>query len=241
MFKSHFFVLDLFAFRGLFGYNIYMLSEQKKNEIIDEMIDFLVKENGLEIKADFDYAAKREILNKLTLLTSGAIESDYFLALQDKLLGEENKKATRLAGLKFKGGVAESEAELFGVDADLVVYFSHQLFAVDLNESLDNLMILRAGVQVRNDFLLKFREDGFTTNFGEPYFSEGYNLPAKYIAKIVVNGEVCEDCIKKVFDFALENELEIVFFDLNNINIDKEKIIKLKPKNIKIVFKINKN
>lgn len=214
-----------------------MITTEKKNEIIDEMLDFLIKEIGINYIKEFELLDKRELLDVLRLMNSTSLNNDYFLGLQDKLLKEENKKFINVYKLKFVKGVAETDAELTAINSDLVVYFSKNLISQQIDSSLDNCVVLKAGVQVNIEYSKALKENGFNVDFNRVYFTEGYNLPCQYLGKVVYENDVNLDCLKQVFEFLKEYELETVYFYLNNTNLKLEDIVKFKPKNIKIIIK----
>ena len=111
------------------------LSKVKQEELIDEMIDFLIKENG--IKPDFDYLKlnKRNLLNNLLLLHATENLGDYFYSLQDKLLASENDKTFNVLALNYKKDIAYAKADVTNINADMVVYFAKDIISLEMTET----------------------------------------------------------------------------------------------------------
>ncbi len=213
------------------------LSKVKQEELIDEMIDFLIKENG--IKPDFDYLKlnKRNLLNNLLLLHATENLGDYFYSLQDKLLASENDKTFNVLALNYKKDIAYAKADVTNINADMVVYFAKDIISLEMTETSDNKIMLKAGVQVGADLYQQYKENGFLPDYNSPYITEAYNLPANYLAKILVSEEVDYQVVfKQIYDFALENEVYSIFIDLPK-GVERDAIIEFKPKQIKLIFK----
>ncbi len=248
------------------------LNKEKIESLIDDMIDFLVKEMGQDPNTMLNKFAninKRDLLNYLMLMNATSELGDYFLSLQDRLLSNENE-TKKISKLTYKNSVAYCDYDIFNVDADMVVYFSTDLFAENFTPNIDNLMILKAGVQLAHDHYLQYKQSGYTLNYKQPYITEAYNLPSEYIAKVVVKNSVQNNnqkslnitndvdnnlveadnktfdaetnknlaaAIISIYNFAQENDLDTIFFDCTNIEIDQTIILKYKPKNVKIIIK----
>lgn len=212
------------------------ITKAKRDEIVDELLDFLIKELGLK---DFkiEEKNKRETLNYLMLLCPDVNLGDYFFALQDKLLESENE-VKDFSKIKFKNKVAETEQDLLNFNADVVAVISNQLFANDLDfTNIDNQIILKAGLQLKGELYIQLKQNGFNVNHACPYYCEGYNLPCQYFAKIVYkDDEGLIEAIKNLYKFAQENNLKTVCVDLNSHKL-KGYLIELKPKNLKLVIK----
>lgn len=212
------------------------ISKAKQEELIDEMCDFLIKESGIKPSFDYTKLNKRSLLNNLLLLHATENLGDYFYSLQDKLLSSESEKSVNVMALKYKKDIAYTKADVTNINADMVVYFSENVIDVSMEETMDNKILLKAGLQVGADLYQQHKENGFLPDYNSPYITDAYNLPANFLAKVLIKqDEDYSEIFKQIFNFALENEVYSVFVDLPK-EINKDVIINLKPKQIKLIF-----
>lgn len=214
------------------------ISKAKQEELVDEMCDFLIKESGVKPSFDYTKLNKRSLLNNLLLLHATENLGDYFYSLQDKLLSSEREKPVNVMALKYKKDIAYTKADVTNINADMVVYFSESVIDVNMEETMDNLILLKAGLQMGADLYQQHKENGFLPDYNSPYITDAYNLPANFLAKVLIKHEENADYsdeFKQIFNFALENEVYSVFVDLPK-EINKDVIINLKPKQIKLIF-----
>jgi len=156
----------------------------------------------------------------------GNIDEDV-LSLQDELLQGERLKI--IDDLKYKKHISEIEADLFAVECDMLVVFSEHLFGgyVEKWDNLDNLLTIKGGLQINEQFYQKFIADSMVISYTNPYIVESKNLWSRFLGKIVLSDDQnLESCISGVLDFIKANGFKTVALDISKF--DNEKISWLK-------------
>lgn len=170
--------------------NKIVLQENEKQNLIEDLLNILVKENEQKLPPDLTMADKRWLVSKLMFARSIGDLDDEFLKKQDKLLSYENL----MSGIKcaedfiYKKRVAFAKGEIWKFNVDAIVIFTDSLFGVmdRFVKCVDNTLSLRAGLQLNRDLAEIMKSDNGLISFTKPYVVKGYNLPARHIVKIVL-------------------------------------------------------
>lgn len=188
-------------------------------ESLDKIIDLINKENYFSRELTDD---EKKIFFNIYLLTTDTKNVDErFIYLQDKYLSELYGANKRLFDVKSRSVNAET---VLDIETDLLVVFSHNLLVdgEDLMRSsesaigIDNKLICRGGLQVRSEFYNLLEDDGFVISYTNPYLVNGYNLPAKNVAKLMYDNKLdLEEIIEK-----LSKNLENLVVLIKNMDID---------------------
>lgn len=214
----------------------------KKEEIIDELLTMLAKENGIKFNHIPNYE-KENLLNILLLAKPLDEYNDYIINTHNKLLNLQDKEDYLDTNtLKFKSGVCEVDENFFRIKSDLGVYFSNNLVEENnyRTSSIDNLLILKNGLTTKEQLCEYYKNDLYKIDYKKPYIVETNNLYYKYVVKIM---------FPKIKEFVSldENNIKSALENLFNNSILKEiKTISIYLKNLqnefgdKIVLKIEK-
>ncbi len=208
------------------------LTEQQKEKLIDDMLDFFSKEMGISLR---DIGDKRGALNTLMAINTNFPLGEYFYGLQDKLLSDE--ASSNAVSTRFDG--ATKKLNFCYIKADMLVYFGEKLLHVDAKKCVENDIIISAGVQVNEDFYNQLKQTGFIESYTKPYITAGYNLNCYYIAKILLNApEQLNLCAAEIFKFAEKNKLKNIAIYVGNNGDIKPVFEKLSEryKQIKLVY-----
>lgn len=216
------------------------MNEERVEELIDEMLSILAKETEQPLPQNLTDESKLRLLKNLMIIRPIGYLDENFLKLQNEFLTYVNEnRVVHLDLKKLKLKKHEIDCDILDIDADLIVVFSNNLIGDgSLDENLDNRIILKAGLQAKDDIAKIYHErNGAGLNM--PYYVSSYNLPSKYFAKILIDKSVvdCKDYLHNyigdIFNFAKENNLTNVVFDLNSL-ID---VLKIQEKNLKMFKK----
>ena len=166
------------------------LQENEKENLIDDLLNILVKENEQKLPPNLTKADKRWLLSNLMFARSIGYLDETFLNKQDKLLSYENlsSKIKRVCDIRFKNRTAFISGEIWEFEVDALVVFTNNLLGVldRFVKCVDNTLSLRAGLQLNRDLAKIMTEDNGLISFTKPYLVKGYNLPAKNVVKIVL-------------------------------------------------------
>lgn len=238
----------------------------KKNEIVTELIEYLLSEktdyNNFEIPSD--YKQMRLLLKGLINVREPNILPDNILSLEDELLLIElnEKGITNINSLEeIEPNIILWKGDITTINSDLIVNAGNNAglgcFAPD-HYCIDNVIHSSAGMRLRyecNNIL----KGGYISN-GEIIVCDAYNLPSKKVITTVgpaINGSVSEtdkidlsNCYKNSLLYAIENNYSSVVFPCistglfsfpmhlaKKIAYDTVKEV-LKDNNIKVVFNV---
>lgn len=224
----------------------------KKQEIKNKLLKLISKE--LE-NANLETLAKNnldEFINTYFIMCSTENINLEIVDLQNKLLMLEDRQVVEFEKLKNKIKTSDKYLSL-KIKTDYTVLFSNNLIEnMDLN-SIDNYIILNAGIQIKKGLADLFKEDGYILSYKNPYIVNGYNLPCKKLCKLLyskeeltsakdVNNVLC--AVDKVFQTANENSRVVI--DLSCFEVETKKLLereickitknKIKIKKIKLKF-----
>lgn len=189
-----------------------ILQENEKQNLIDELLNILVKENEQKLPPGLTKDDKRWLLSNLMLARSIGDLDDEFLKKQDKLLSYENSIAgiIRTADVSFKRQVAFVSDEIWKFEVDALVVFTDSLLGVldRFIKCVDNTLSLKAGLELNQDLAGILKADNGLISVTKPYVVKGYNLPANYVVKIVL------PVLYSLFSEYEKNKLKI---NLNNL------------------------
>lgn len=201
------------------------LTSEQYLEIVDDFLLALTKEVEQPVPANLNTKQKRWLIDTLLEMRTTGDTDKTLLDLQDKILTYElNQKGLKnLSDFKFNQNTAKFSCgmDILNVDVD-VVFVPMLLTGVDDNIENDRLLMLGAGLQIKEDFALITQENHNVLPKNKIYACRGYNLPSKYVAKIILPNEknisaseytIFDNALKSVFEFMKNNNFKSVAFD----------------------------
>lgn len=223
-----------------------ILSQEELEFIIDEMLNILVKENEQSLPENLTTTEKRILINQLILIRAIEPIDEEFYNLQNKLLNHEHSfNITTTPITKSKNNISTIDHDSLLTPCDLYIAFSNHLFPTDLGNNIDNLLILKAGLQLNKDYAEILNNNSKLLNYKEPYITNGYNLPARYIAKLLYNDnlpiEYLDENLNKTLEFIKLNKLKNIVINIKNINENLKNYLKNNVFTIKSVKKLKIN
>lgn len=160
--------------------------ENEFYELRDNLLTELFKDAEMPQNAELSRVKKDEFLRVLMITHMGEAASEKLILAQDKFLKFLNEKNKIGANkLKFKNNICLVDGNILDYDADLLVVGSTNAFEDVENlmagkQSLDNDLLFRAGIELKAELLKN------ANKMPNLIFAKGYNLNAKYLAKIVL-------------------------------------------------------
>lgn len=220
------------------------------DELKDNLLTELFKDAEMPQTAELNASQKDEFLRVLMITHMGEAASEKLILAQDKflkLLNEKNK--IDVEKLKFKNSICLVGGNILDYCADLLVVGSTNAFEdveslLAGKQSLDNDLLFRAGLELKSELL---KNASANPNL---IFAKGYNLNAKYVAKIVLANAVgaqnlIAENLNLVFKFLKEKELKSVAIDFNSVlntsgSVDGQKNFEILQKTIENLNKKTK-
>ncbi len=214
--------------------------ENDLNVLKDNLLIELFKDAEMPQNFELTDEQKDNFLRVLIVTRTNEPASEKLILAQDKFLKTFNEQQKiNIDKLQFKNNIYLVRNDVLNYNVDLLVVATNN--AVEDVESLlagrpslDNEILFRAGVELKNELLKNANKNLI--------FAKGFNLNAKYLAKIVLKNSndqnVCEilaENLKTVFEFIKEKELKSVAIDFNSVlkfDDDKTKIFKELQKTI---------
>ena len=196
------------------------MSKDEYSVLVDEVLTFLAKENEQKLPTDIPLDDRRWLIDSLMLIRTMGCLDIKFISLQDRLLSYENNLNPIIDAdtLKYKKNISHFHGDFISLSADMLTVISDSLFArFDSDEtSLDNRLVLRAGLELYEDYFSEWRSDYAKVHYDKPYITDGYNTQYDHIAKIVfrldpVSNAVDETSLVKAFEnlFVQARELNL--------------------------------
>lgn len=228
-----------------------------KEDIINNLLGMLSKDNELVLPADLSLEDKRFFIDVFILLRSqGAIDED-ILNLQNKLLSDEKEqRKIDISNLDFHKNIASNCYCITDIETDIAIVFTNNLFTDTnhLDNNIDNLLIKRGGLQIQEELAEIFLKDYQILSYQKPYIVNGHNLACKKLAKIIIRNfqpiidkdfkKTITQNLEQVFNYAKENKFKSISINLNyptSLNNDIAKHIifeECKKLNKKFKFKL---
>lgn len=215
---------------------------------VEKLINLINKENLFPNLSENNF----EEFFDIYLLSCDIVDiDDNFIHLQNEFL--KDKYVNKIVDYKL---AKKSNPSPLDIETDLLIIFSKNLI-VDADaiyngdNSLDNELIIRGGVEIKEKFYRQFEQDRFVSNYKRPYIIDGANLAAKYVAKILIDTK-CDpengdqkllDSINNLVEWIKNNKVDNCAICFNNLIKNNKKIEKyikkaLKTSKIKEILEI---
>ena len=196
------------------------MSKDEYSVLVDEVLTFLAKENEQKLPTDIPLDDRRWLIDNLMLIRTMGCLDIKFISLQDRLLSYENNLNPIIDAdtLKYKKNISHFYGDFVSLSAGIFTVISDSLFAKFDSDmaSLDNKLVLRAGLELYEDYFSEWRSDYAKVHYDKPYITDGYNTQYDHIAKIVfrldpVSNAVDETSLVKAFEnlFVQARELNL--------------------------------
>lgn len=205
---------------------------------IEKLINLINKENLFPNLSENNF----EEFFGIYLLSCNIDDIDEnFIHLQNEYL--KNKYSDKIVEYKLAMKSINSPLD---IKTDLLIIFSENLI-IDAGAiysgkySMDNELIIRGGVEIKENIYRQYEQDRFVLNFRRPYIFDGVNMPAKVMAKILVDTK-CDhlDSEQKILGsidnllvWIKENKITDCVLCLNNFTKNNKKIEKYIKKALK--------
>lgn len=177
------------------------LGENEREQAIDELLKFLLRERGLIAAFSASYARKRELVRRYMNERPPLPVPQEILSLQDRLFWTESLERGIVDVGEFsysEHGIALYEGDICRLNADAIVNAANKgLLGCFLpgHNCIDNVIHSYAGMQVRGDCAALIAAQGREEEAGSAKLTRAYNLPSRYILHTVgpmVGREVTE-------------------------------------------------
>ncbi len=185
--------------------NELILSPEKECELVENMLNILSKECEFKLSPNLSAAEKRWFLNSLMCVRSVGEIDDNFLLMQNKLLTSEMERRhiVDAGDLKAKRGVVATDVPPTQIRADALVTLSNSLLfgSSGTVKDLDSQILLSGGLQINEEISNIYKEESCVNNYSSPYIVGGFNLPVRFVAKLLVPyiaGELNKGIITKL-------------------------------------------
>ncbi len=221
------------------------ISEAELKEIKEALLTELFKDAEMPVQTNLSEAEIDNYLRTLIVLHSTEACHEKLILLQNKFLNFYNEQNERRVDASlFKQGVYEIEDDPLNYEADILAVASKILIEdveslMNSKPSIDNEILFRAGVEIKGE-LVSSLKDG-----REMLFANGFNLNAKRVAKILIDGLSLErvlELINKLFERAALIKASVIVLDLSALK-NKEnykKFLKTLKKYLKNANKLQK-
>lgn len=201
-----------------------MLSEARREKLLNELLKLLYAERGQEVPP-LDAERKADRFRALCNVRPPYPVSKEFLRLQDEYLSAltEERGVVQTCGLSYRTGIAVWQGDITRLAADAIVNAGNSRLLgcfQPLHNCVDNVIHSFAGVQVRLECEHIMR--GKTEPNGGVRVTGAYNLPSRYIFHTVgpqVAGDVTRKdseqlaaCYRSCLNCAREMELHDIAF-----------------------------
>ena len=196
------------------------MSKDEYSVLVDEVLTFLAKENEQKLPTDISLDDRRWLIDNLMLIRTMGCLDIKFISLQDRLLSYENNLNPIIdAGtLKFKKNISHFHGDFISLSAGIFTVISDSLFAKFDSDmaSLDNKLVLRAGLELCEDYFSEWRSDYAKVHYDKPYITDGYNTQYDHIAKIVFRLDPVSNAVDEM---SLVKALENLFVQARELKL----------------------
>lgn len=221
------------------------ISEAELKEIKEALLTELFKDAEMPVQTNLSKAEIDNFLHTLIVLHSTEACHEKLILLQNKFLNfynEQNRR--RVDASLFKHGVYEIDDAPLDYEADILVVASKTPVEdveslMNNRPSIDNEILFRAGVEIKSELVSSLKAGR------ELLFAHGFNLNAKNIAKILIDGLSLErvlELINKLFEHAESIKASVIVLDLSALKNKEnyEKFLKTLKKYLKNANKTQK-
>jgi len=155
---------------------------------LDKLIELINKENIFPKDLNME---EKELLFSSYLLSSDTKGVDEkFLYIQDQYLHEKNCN-----NITYKQASQMKVINSLDIVTDLLVVFSENLILNNsslcdiekMNTSIDSQLIIRGGLQIKEQLYNQYERDMFVIYYRKPYLIKSENLNAKNVAKLLID------------------------------------------------------
>ena len=213
---------------------------EEENEIDilkDNLLIELFKDAEMPQNFELTDEQKDNFLRVLIVTRTNEPASEKLILAQDKFLKTFNEQQKiNIDKLQFKNNICLAQNDILNYNVDLlVVATNNEVEDVESllagRPSLDNEILFRAGVELKNELLKNANKNLI--------FAKGFNLNAKFIAKIVLKNfskenlnfnEQNTDVKKSNFS---ESQIKA---NARNLNFDYQNVCEILAENLKTVF-----
>lgn len=156
----------------------------EKQEIINKLLKLIAKEmENMDLVNQFKNNPE-ELINTYFLMCSGEYANLEIVDLQNKLYNLKENNFIEFNNLK-KVNKNKFKNYSMLVCADYAMVFSTRLMENVEADSLDNYIILNAGIQIKQEMIGCIKQNGYVLTYKKPYIVDGYHLPCKKLIKIL--------------------------------------------------------
>ena len=196
------------------------MSKDEYSVLVDEVLTFLAKENEQKLPTDIPLDDRRWLIDNLMLIRTMGYLDIKFISLQDRLLSYENNLNPIIDAdtLKYKKNISHFYGDFVSLSAGIFTVISDSLFAKFDSDmaSLDNKLVLRAGLELYEDYFSEWRSDYAKVHYDKPYITDGYNTQYDHIAKIVFRLDPVSNAVDET---SLVKALENLFVQARELNL----------------------
>lgn len=223
------------------------MNKEKYIELVEDLFMALTKELELKISKEMTIEEKRKMIDMLSVVCPVGVLDEEFFSKQEKVLSYEKslKVVIDETLVSYKKKQASVNCDLFTVNADFCVVFTSNLicgYTQDLN-NIDNQIAIHGGLEINESYYNLLKENNYILLETKPYIVDTKNLTFNKLAKILIkdlnnlddNFQNIKLAVDDVFEYAKQNNLKNLVFNLNNFK-NKETI-----KNIKNLINYSKN
>lgn len=163
-----------------------LISDERRDEICDILLKYLLKERGMIAAFNTSYEAKRKIIRSYMNERSVLPIPQDILSLQDELFYHETliRGIKDINDLKNDKKMAYWRGDITTLNADAIVNAAtHDLLGCFTPEHncIDNIIHSRAGMQLRRDCAAIISLQRTYEQIGNVKATLAYNLPSKYV------------------------------------------------------------
>ncbi len=165
-------------------------SPKERDGICSELLRFLIKERGMIGAFNYNYERKRKLVNEYMTERDPHPVPPALLALQDKLLWSETleRGIVDVETFHYKENVTIFRGDITKLNADAIVNSTGSSLVgcrIAGHQCIDNIIHLRAGMQMRMDGFRICGLQGRPESTGDAKITCAYNLPCKYVIHTV--------------------------------------------------------
>lgn len=163
-----------------------IISDERRDEICDILLKYLLKERGMIAAFNTSYEAKRKIIRSYMNERSVLPIPQDILSIQDELFYHETliRGIKDINDLKNDKKMAYWRGDITTLNADAIVNAAtHDLLGCFTPEHncIDNIIHSRAGMQLRRDCAALISLQRTYEQIGNVKATLAYNLPSKYV------------------------------------------------------------
>ncbi len=222
---------------------------KKFDNPLDEMLYILSKECEQPIPNNLTDYDKRYLINMLMVIRTPGYLDERFLELQDEILKKEsNEKCYDFSLVKFKKHFALTRRDITDLKIDAICCETMSIVGnmIPNIKCLDNQILLKGGLQIREECNKFNDENKFIVKYGSAFCVSGYNLPANNVIKLILpHIDLCNQYYIDKISNAIVSALDIIRAKkINkfaiNISIDKRFNISNEIYSYIVVFVVSK-